>query len=148
MERVLPKILRGVIEDVYQTPFRMLGNFGKQQLNKLKRKVLNYIRCILVYDYIYKNQTIITKLIYIFFIPFFPEERAPTPFFFLVHFLFFLGTQSVHTGRRSMSVPCTSPSHGNGTHCLKNSTMLMSPFRKFVGGRKLTCYVIRTKISH
>ena len=41
VERVLPKILRGAVEDVYQTPFRMLGNFGKQQLNKLKRKVLN-----------------------------------------------------------------------------------------------------------
>ena len=41
VERVLPKILRGAVEDVYQTPFRMLGNFGKQQLNKLKRKVLD-----------------------------------------------------------------------------------------------------------
>ena len=41
LERVLPKILRGAIEDVYQTPSIMLGNFGKQQLNKLKRKVLN-----------------------------------------------------------------------------------------------------------
>ena len=41
LERVLPKILRGTIEDVYQTPSIMLGNFGKQQLNKLKRKVLN-----------------------------------------------------------------------------------------------------------
>ena len=39
-ERVLPKILRGVIEDVCQTPFRLLQNFGKQQLNKLKRKIL------------------------------------------------------------------------------------------------------------
>ena len=29
IERVLPKILRGAIEDVYQTPFRLLGNFGK-----------------------------------------------------------------------------------------------------------------------
>lgn len=28
-ERVLPKILRGAIDDVYQTQFRMLGNFGK-----------------------------------------------------------------------------------------------------------------------
>ena len=27
-ERVLPKILRGAIEDVYQTPFRLLGNLG------------------------------------------------------------------------------------------------------------------------
>ena len=40
VERVLPKLLRGAIEDVYQTPFRLLGNFGKQQLNKLKRKIL------------------------------------------------------------------------------------------------------------
>ena len=35
VERVLPKILRGAIEDVYQTSFRLLGNFGKQQLNKI-----------------------------------------------------------------------------------------------------------------
>ena len=41
VERVFPKILRGAIEDVYQTPFRMLRNVGKQQLNKLKRKILN-----------------------------------------------------------------------------------------------------------
>ena len=41
IEPVLPKVLRGAIEDVYQTPFRLLGNFGKQQLNKLKRKILN-----------------------------------------------------------------------------------------------------------
>ena len=41
VDRVLPKILRSAIEDVYQTRFRMLGNFGKQQLNKLKRNILN-----------------------------------------------------------------------------------------------------------
>ena len=41
IERVLPKVRREAIEDVYQTPFRLLGNFGKQQLNKLKRKILN-----------------------------------------------------------------------------------------------------------
>ena len=40
VERVLPKVLREAIEDVYQTPFRLLGNFGKMQLNKLKRKIL------------------------------------------------------------------------------------------------------------
>ena len=40
VERVLPKILRGAIEDVYKTPFRLLGNFGKQQFNKIKRKIL------------------------------------------------------------------------------------------------------------
>ena len=40
-ERVLQKILRGAYEDVYQTLFRLLKSFGKQQLNKLKRKILN-----------------------------------------------------------------------------------------------------------
>ena len=38
IERVLSKVLRGAIEDVYQTPFRLLGNFGKKQFNKLKNK--------------------------------------------------------------------------------------------------------------
>ena len=41
IERVLPTVLRGVIEDVYQIPFRLLRNFRKQQLNKIKRKILN-----------------------------------------------------------------------------------------------------------
>ena len=40
IECVLPKILGGAIEDVYKTPFRLLGNFGKQQFNKIKRKIL------------------------------------------------------------------------------------------------------------
>ena len=40
IERVLPTILRGAIEDVYKTPFRLLGNFGKQQFNKIKKKIL------------------------------------------------------------------------------------------------------------
>ena len=39
VEHVVPKIPRGTIEDVYQIPFRMLGNFGKQQLNKLRKKI-------------------------------------------------------------------------------------------------------------
>lgn len=40
IEHALPKILRGAIKDVYQTPFRQLGKFGKQQLQKIKNKVL------------------------------------------------------------------------------------------------------------
>ena len=42
VECVLPKILRGATEDVYQTqtPFRLLGNFGKKQLNRIKNKCL------------------------------------------------------------------------------------------------------------
>ena len=39
-ERVLKKILRGAIEDVYETPFRLLGKFGKEQFNKIKKKIL------------------------------------------------------------------------------------------------------------
>ena len=42
MERVLLKILHGAIEDVYQMSFRNLGNFGKQQLQKLKKKILKW----------------------------------------------------------------------------------------------------------
>ena len=59
MERILPKILRGAIEDVYQTPFRLLGNFGKQQFEKIKRKIKknfkNTYYCIYC---IYNDQTI------------------------------------------------------------------------------------------
>lgn len=40
IEHALPKILRGAIRDVYQTPFRLLGKSGKQQLQKIKNKVL------------------------------------------------------------------------------------------------------------
>ena len=43
IERVLPGILRGAIENVYQTQFRLLGNFGKKQLNELKNKILRYM---------------------------------------------------------------------------------------------------------
>ena len=38
MERVLPKILWGAIQDVYHMSFRLLSNFGKQELNKITRK--------------------------------------------------------------------------------------------------------------
>ena len=30
VERIAPKIIRGAIEEVYSTPFRMLGDFGKK----------------------------------------------------------------------------------------------------------------------
>ena len=40
VKHVLPKIPGGAIKDVYQMPFKLLGNFGKQQLNEIKRKIL------------------------------------------------------------------------------------------------------------
>ena len=41
IEMVLPNILRGAIKEVYQTPFCLLGKFGRQQLQKLKNKILS-----------------------------------------------------------------------------------------------------------
>ena len=40
IELFLPKILRGAIEQVYQTPFRLLGEFGEKKFDSIKRKVL------------------------------------------------------------------------------------------------------------
>ena len=40
LEQVVPKLLRGTIESVYQTPFRILGNLGKKTFNNIKRKIL------------------------------------------------------------------------------------------------------------
>ena len=39
IERVAPKIIRGAIEEVYKTPFRLIGNLGKKQFQKTKRKL-------------------------------------------------------------------------------------------------------------
>ena len=39
VEIIAPKIIKGVIEDVYKTPFRLLGNLGKKQFQKIKRKI-------------------------------------------------------------------------------------------------------------
>ena len=40
IERVAPNIIKGAIEEVYKTPFRLLGNLGKKQFEKIKRKLL------------------------------------------------------------------------------------------------------------
>ena len=39
IERVAPKIIEGAIEEVYKTPFRLLGNLGKKHFQKIKRKL-------------------------------------------------------------------------------------------------------------
>ena len=39
IEYVAPKIIKGAIEEVYKTPFRLLGNFGKEQFQKIKIKL-------------------------------------------------------------------------------------------------------------
>ena len=40
LERVLANTLTGTIEDLYQTPFRLLGKFSKRQLQNLKNKIV------------------------------------------------------------------------------------------------------------
>ena len=37
---VAPKFIRGVIKEVYETSFRLLGNLGKKQFQKIKIKLL------------------------------------------------------------------------------------------------------------
>ena len=48
VERVLPKIFGEAIDDVFQTPFRLLRIFGKQQLNKIKRYYVKILLLILI----------------------------------------------------------------------------------------------------
>ena len=38
-ERVAPKIIKGAIEEVFKTPFRLLRNLGKKQFQKIKSKL-------------------------------------------------------------------------------------------------------------
>ena len=39
IKQVAPKIIRGAIKEVYKTPFRLLGNLGKRQFQKIKNKL-------------------------------------------------------------------------------------------------------------
>ena len=41
IEHVAPKIIRGAIEDVYKTPFRLLGNLGKKNFKRSKENYSN-----------------------------------------------------------------------------------------------------------
>ena len=44
IQKIAAQIIRGAIEDVHKTPFRLLGNIGKQKSNQLKRKVFKLIK--------------------------------------------------------------------------------------------------------
>ena len=44
IQKIAPQIIRGTIEDVYKTPFRLLGNLGKQRFPQLKRKLSRIIK--------------------------------------------------------------------------------------------------------
>ena len=74
MERVLSKILRGAIEDVYQTPFRLLEILGNNNSIKLKEKYqINLLQIINLFKY-----KLYTKN-YLYYIPP-PPPPTPRPF--------------------------------------------------------------------
>ena len=39
IQKIAPQIIPGAIEDVYKTPFSILGKLGKQKFSQLKRKL-------------------------------------------------------------------------------------------------------------
>ena len=39
IQKIAPQIIREAIEDVYKSPFRLLGKLGKQIFSQLKRKL-------------------------------------------------------------------------------------------------------------
>ena len=43
IEKIAPKIIRGAIEDIYKKPFRLLGNFGREKLAQIKRRLKGLI---------------------------------------------------------------------------------------------------------
>ena len=36
-----PKLIKGAIEDLYKTPFQLLGRFGRKKYEQLKSKIMN-----------------------------------------------------------------------------------------------------------
>ena len=44
VERIAPKIIKGTTEEVYKTPFRLLGQFGKKKFAQVKRKITNILK--------------------------------------------------------------------------------------------------------
>ena len=39
IKRIAPGLIRGAIEEDYKTPFRLLGNFGINKYNQLRKKI-------------------------------------------------------------------------------------------------------------
>ena len=44
IQRIAPGIIRGAIEELYKTPFRLLGQFGRKKYKQLKAKVYRRLR--------------------------------------------------------------------------------------------------------
>lgn len=44
IQKISPQIIQSAIEDVYKTPFRLLGNLGKKKFNQLKPKLSTLVK--------------------------------------------------------------------------------------------------------
>ena len=44
IQRIAPGIIRGAIEELYKTPFRLLGQFGRRKYKQLKPRVYKRLR--------------------------------------------------------------------------------------------------------
>ena len=43
-KKIAPKIIKGDIEEVYKTPFRLLGKFSKKQLHSIAGKIKRVLK--------------------------------------------------------------------------------------------------------
>ena len=44
IQRIAPGIIRGAIEELYKTPFRLLGAFGCKKYNQMKQRVVRRLK--------------------------------------------------------------------------------------------------------
>ena len=44
LQKVAPDIIKGAIEELYKTPFRLLGNFGRKKYKELKSNVFKRLK--------------------------------------------------------------------------------------------------------
>ena len=44
IQEIAPQIIQGAIEDIYKTPFRLLGQLGKYKFSQLKKKLSRLIK--------------------------------------------------------------------------------------------------------
>ena len=44
LKQIAPGLIRSAIEDLYKTPFRLLGNLGPKKYKALKEKVFNKLK--------------------------------------------------------------------------------------------------------
>ena len=44
LKKIAPGLIRGAIEELYKTPFRLLGNLGRKKYKELKKNVFNKLK--------------------------------------------------------------------------------------------------------